>query len=306
MKKLLNQCFVQSAESKLQRDRDRAIVQQKELKEWWSTNKLRLKGSRSKDDGEDEEDNKFNDFVRDRSDDHKERYEEEEERSVEYYSSQQPQEYDHHNGDGIGAQNHHNPQTKKMRIKRIVVDNVRYTESCQYCKFRDWSIEDVAFIIKVKYQQSNNHQVTPSAYATITSSSTYDKYWCCPDCAVSKGYIKKQHFHQNTNLLRPLPDRVLESSVARKRYNWVSQYQDPNLLLDMNDELLCLYPRSTVADCCYYFSSTATGKNNQRSITAAGAGADAGADGYKYADDDDEDEDFMYGCYYNPNNNPFR
>ena len=100
--------------------------------------------------------------------------------------------------------------------------------------------------------------------------------------------------------MRPLPDRVLKSSVARKRYDWVSQYQDPNVLLDMNDELLCMYPRSTIADCCYYFSSTSTGKD-QRSI--ATAGADAGADGYKYADDDDDD--FMYGCYYNPDNNPF-
>ena len=190
-----------------------------------------------------------------------------------------------------------NEQKKKMmRIKRIVVDNIRYTESCHYCKFRDWSIADVAFMIKVKYQQqsSNNNE-------QISSLSTYEKYWCCPDCALSKGYIKKKEFHQNTNILRPLPDRVLKSSVARKRYNWVSQYQDPNLLLDMNDELLCMYPRSTIADCCYYFSSTSTGRN-QKSLTTANA--DPGIDGYKYADDDD-DEDFMYGCYYNPNNNLF-
>ena len=273
MNNLIKKCFVQSSDSKRQRELDESMFH--------AFHAMRLRGggkggsARMIDNGDGTA------------------LQQEEEKDQQYDDSDHDQLSDQENNNN--ASNKHNKNIKKPKLQRVIIDDVRYADSCYYCKFRNWAKNDVAFVFKArkKQRQTSDEDGGEAVHRHVNKGSYY---WCCPDCALSQRFIQKSEYHANTNLLRPIPDSIDPFYMVhmgypskdlswtpkqRKRVNWISQYQHDVSKVDGitdNRNLACTYPQSSVADCFYY----ATMQDGQ---TVKGINTD-------------DDDEYMYACYY--------
>ncbi|KAL3938003.1 MAG: hypothetical protein SGBAC_007005 [Bacillariaceae sp.] len=138
------------------------------------------------------------------------------------------------------------PDGNIMLKKKIV--HVNRTRCCAACGFREWSVDDMAFLL---VRQSNKTNKPVSAENTEQSQQQQQQQqqpqikWLCPDCACDNG-LPKEHYHFNVNRLPPIADPVNDITMNRpigpvdaddvvwvqkaqqrpKAQNWKSQYSD--------------------------------------------------------------------------------
>lgn len=98
-----------------------------------------------------------------------------------------------------------------MLKKKIV--HVNRTRSCAQCKFRDWSEDDVAFLLvrQVNTPSSSGEQQHQQQGA---ENNQRQVRWLCPDCAVKNG-LPQSHYHWNRNRLPPVADPVTDITMNR-------------------------------------------------------------------------------------------
>ncbi|CAJ1934616.1 unnamed protein product [Cylindrotheca closterium] len=142
------------------------------------------------------------------------------------------------------------PDGNIMLKKKIV--HVNRTRPCVACGFRDWSQDDMAYLLVRQTKNdnnlnsSNNNNNKDGGKSPNTENSPQPQVkWLCPDCACDNG-LPKEHYHWNKNRLPPVPDPVIDITMNRaigpidaddiawvqkaqrkpKPMNWKSQYSD--------------------------------------------------------------------------------
>jgi len=138
------------------------------------------------------------------------------------------------------------PDGNIMLKKKIV--HVNRTRSCVACGFREWSVDDMAYLLVRQQSKKSVGATTDENTAnasTPTATTNQQVKWLCPDCACDNG-LPQQHYHWNKNRLPPVADPVIDITMNRpigpvdpediawvqkaqrkpKAQNWKSQYSD--------------------------------------------------------------------------------